>query len=299
MSSQSRSVALVSPAKINLTLAILGQREDGFHDLQSIVAQTEFGDDLVIEWSEEGEPAGDRVLTEGAEIPGDDNSVMAAFRVFRATTSFEKGAFTARLKKRIPIGAGLGGGSSNAAIALKAMADLLPDISVGCDLFAMAAEIGSDCPLFLSDRPVLMEGRGERITALDDELADRLRGRSAILFKPRFPINTAEAYKRLAQGRFYSPVSESEEAISAWKRSTDNLPVPINDFQRLLGEWMPTIPIVLERIRSHHGMDARLSGSGSACFAFPEGIPSAKSRISEEMERAWGKGSWIEEIRLK
>ncbi|NDV61393.1 4-(cytidine 5'-diphospho)-2-C-methyl-D-erythritol kinase [Puniceicoccales bacterium CK1056] len=299
MSSESRSVTIACPAKINLTLAILGLREDGFHDLHSVVAQTDYGDKLDLVWSGAGDPSKDRVVVEGALIPEEVNSVLAAIRLFRLKTGFHKGSITACLEKQIPVGAGLGGGSSNAAGALKALAKLFPDLFCELDLSELSSQIGSDCPLFLSDLPVLMEGRGERITPLADNLASRLRGKSVILFKPRFSINTAEAYRRLAAGKYYTSIGQAEAVYSDWKGSNSILPAPLNDFERLLGSWMPTLPLVLERLRSIHGIDARLSGSGSACFAFSEGDSSAKSRVIEEMQQAWGEVNWIEEIRLK
>lgn len=299
MSSETRSATVFCPAKLNLTLAIQGRREDGFHALQSVVCQTDYGDDLRVEWSEAGDPALDRVITEGALIPEGENSVKAAMRLFRERAGWHAGTLTARLTKRIPVGAGLGGGSSNAAGALKALAGLFPDLTANLDLPALAAEIGSDCPLFLSDRPVLMEGRGERITPLDEALAARLRGQPVILFKPRFSINTAEAYRRLADRQLYHSPEEADAVLREWRDSMRLLPAPMNDFERLLERWMPTLPVLLERLRSVHGLDARLSGSGSACFAFPDALPSAKSVIEDEMRQAWGEVNWIEEIRLK
>jgi 4-diphosphocytidyl-2-C-methyl-D-erythritol kinase len=299
MPSDSRSVTILCPAKINLTLAILGRRDDGFHDLHSIVAQTDFGDELRLDWSSDGDSSMDRVVLEGALIPEGVNSVLAAIRLFRRKSGFLEGCFSASLLKNIPIGAGLGGGSSDAVATLKAMAGLFPDLTAELDLAELSSEIGSDCPLFMADKPVLMEGRGEQITPLDNDLVQRLSGQAIILFKPRFSINTAEAYRRLAALKLYHSHGEASELLLNWQRSGSLLPGPMNDFERLLGYWMPTLPVVLERLREIHGIDARLSGSGSACFAFPHGDSSAKSKISEEMQRAWGEVNWIEEIQLK
>jgi 4-diphosphocytidyl-2-C-methyl-D-erythritol kinase len=299
MSSGVSAPTLICPAKINLTLAILGRRADGFHDLQSVVAQIDFGDELQLEWIPTGPAGRDAAVIEGAVIPEGANSVLAAIQLFREQAGFMEGRLVAHLKKRIPIGAGLGGGSSDAVATLKGLAALFPDLAAGIDLAGLAARIGSDCPLFLSDVPVLMEGRGERVTPLDRTVAGRLSGQEVILFKPRFSINTAEAYRRLAVLGLYTGIDEARYKLREWEESSELLPPVMNDFERLLEHWMPTLPVLLERLRRVHGLDARLSGSGSACFAFPCGDSSASSRVSEEMERAWGRGCWIEEVRLK
>lgn len=287
------------PAKINLTLAILGRREDGFHDLHSVAAQTDFGDELRLEWLPDAPAGTDGAVVAGAVIPEGGNSVLAAIRRFREATGLGAGRLVANLTKRIPIGAGLGGGSSDAVATLKGLAALFPDQAARVDLAALASRIGSDCPLFLADGSVLMQGRGEHIHPLPQALAQRLSGQPVLLFKPGFSINTAEAYRRLAGMGLYSGRNEAGRLLSEWEGSTELLPPVMNDFERLLGHWMPTLPVVLERLRERHGLDARLSGSGSACFAFPRGDSSARSKVSEEMERAWGEGCWIEEVRLK
>ncbi len=293
-----RTIELISPAKINLSLAILGKQPDGFHALHSVVTQTEFGDRMVFEWNPD-ESAEDRILFENVDLPEKENTLWQALQIFRARTAMDIGQFTIRLKKLIPVGAGLGGGSSNAVTVFHGIQKIFGESAEGLDWASMAAEIGSDCPLFLNDNPVIMEGRGERITELDKSLANRFCGKRVILFKPSFSINTAEAYGRLARGKFYQSPERVRELILKWENGEGQLPPKCNDFERLLEDWMPSLAIVLERLREKYGLDARLSGSGSACFVFPYDPGFDKTILQEELAKAWGRSYWIQETCIK
>ena len=300
MPHEKRAVELDCPAKLNLTLGILGPRDDGFHALHSIVAQTVFGDRLAMEWDPEGKGSREDVLeVRGATLPAGENTVQRAVALFREVSGLEHGRLRVTLHKAIPAGAGLGGGSSDAVAALKALARIFAAETEGLDWTGLAARIGSDCPLFLSDQPVLMRGRGEEIEPLASALADRLRGRPVILFKPGFAIDTSEAYRRLAAGRFYTPVEEMEALVENWRSGGAGLPVRHNDFERLVEFWLPSVAVLLRRLREEHGLDARMSGSGSACFVFPGKGSSAMTLLSEELEMAWGPFFWMEETLLK
>lgn len=285
-------VELTCPAKINLSLAVLGKRADGFHDLHSVVAQTAFGDDLSVEWNPDdcGE---DSVTIKGADLEGKGSTVWCALEVFRRETNLQNGAFTINLTKRIPIGAGLGGGSSNATGLFRALQGLFPDISQELDWNAMAEQVGSDCPLFLHPHPVVMEGRGERIQLLEENLASRIASQPVILFKPAFSTPTGEAYQRLASGGFYRAMGDAEKDMRAWTGSSEMLPPRWNDFERLVEHWLPSLAVVLERLRTVHGLDARMSGSGSACFVFAKDSTFAMKKVQEELATAWGRAFWI------
>ena len=289
---------LTSPAKINLSLAIMGKQPDGFHALHSVVAQTVFGDAIRLEWNPDASGP-DQIIASNADLPEKENTIWHALGLFRKKAGIESGGFTVRLEKRIPMGAGLGGGSSNAVTVLRGLRQLFQEQVSGLDWDAMAAEIGSDCPLFLRDDPVIIEGRGEKISALPDALCDRLRGKPVFLFKPGFSINTAEAYGRLAKGKFYQAPEKPLSLLDEWQSGDEWLPSNCNDFERLLGDWMPGLCIVLQRLRNRHGMDARLSGSGSACFVFPSGPLFAIKTLQQELADAWGNAYWIQETCLK
>ncbi len=290
-------VELTCPAKINLSLAVLGKRQDGFHDLHSVVAQTAFGDDLSVECDPDDQRE-DSVIIKGADLAGKDSTVWHALRVFRQAAAIRNGTFRINLTKRIPIGAGLGGGSSNATGLFRALQELFPELSGEMDWNGMAEQVGSDCPLFLHPNPVVMEGRGERIKKLDTDLANRIASQSVILFKPAFSTPTGEAYKRLAKGGFYRAMGDVEKDMRAWADGSEMLPARWNDFERLVEDWLPSLAVVLARLRNVHGLDARMSGSGSACFVFAKDSTFAMTRVQEELATAWGRAFWIVETVL-
>lgn len=293
-----QKLELTSPAKINLSLAVLGKQADGFHALHSVVAQTVFGDALEFEWIPDA-PGPDRVVVPGLNLPEQDNTIWRALALFREASGIVSGQFNVRLEKRIPIGAGLGGGSSNAVTVLRALRQVFAHHMPAVDWHAIAAKIGSDCPLFLEDKPVVMEGRGERISVLEEDLRNRIQGQPVILFKPGFSINTAEAYARLARAGLYQSAREAAVLMDQWRARGDRLPPGCNDFERLLADWMPSLGLVLKRLRENHGLDARLSGSGSACFLFSSTQVSAIKILQQELADAWGSSFWIKETCMK
>lgn len=286
------------PAKINLSLHVLGRRSDGFHSLHSVVAQTAWADVLELDWDPDA--AGrDRVEVEGLAISGRSNSVERAIALVRESAGVEHGVVSAHLRKRIPIGAGLGGGSSDAVGALRALRDIWPEATRSLDWSSLALKLGSDCPLFLAGGPVLMEGQGERVEALNESLAGRLAGRPVLLFKPPFSVETPEAYRRLAEKHLYSDETLAKGNLLNWETSGASLPELHNDFMRLMEHWMPSLAVVLNHLRREFGLDAQLSGSGSACFAFSGNDTFDIGGIGTVLRSAWGSDVWIDQTRLK
>ena len=129
-----------------------------------------------------------------------------------------------RLVKRIPVGAGLGGGSSNAAAVLRALNSIVADPLPEKDLWAIGSELGSDVPLFLNNSPAIIRGRGERIEPLPTMAADRLSGKRVLLIKPEFSIETGWAYGRLAANPpYYASSGQSEKKLSRWLESSQGV----------------------------------------------------------------------------
>lgn len=291
------SITLQSPAKLNLFLAITGRRADGFHNLVSVAAPVEFGDTLTVEPREGGftlecdDPA---LETDGT------NLILRAAQAFAEASWWRSGAhFT--LKKRIPMGAGLGGGSSNATAALLALNDLA-GLPLDCEaLTAVAARLGSDCVLFLQDGPVVMRGRGESVQPLPPQAADRLRGRRMLVFKPCFGISTVWAYRRLAEGApgSYLPEVEAETRLENWvsHATARGEELLFNNMEAPAFEKYVALPVALERLREEFGLAPRMSGSGSACYAFlPE--EAQTDRIEARIRELWGAGAFVAETRL-
>lgn len=290
-------ITLPSPAKLNLFLAITGRREDGFHNLVSVAAPVEFGDTLTVE----ARAAGFTLECDEPDLETDGtNLVLKAAQAFAEATGWRGGAhFT--LAKRIPVAAGLGGGSSNAATALLALNDLA-GLPLGCEpLTTMAARLGSDCVLFLQDGPVVMRGRGENVQPLPPQAADRLRGRRVLIFKPPFGISTVWAYRRMvaaAPGGYLPPV-EAETRLAAW---VDHAAAPgeellFNNMEPPAFTKFVALPVALERLREEFDLAPRMSGSGSACFAFlPDDAPLAA--ITRRIRELWGADAFVTDTRL-
>jgi 4-diphosphocytidyl-2-C-methyl-D-erythritol kinase len=288
-------LTLNSPAKINLLLAITGRRGDGFHDLISVVAPLQWGDTLTVE------PADDfSVSCADPTVPLDaSNLVLKAAHAFRNATGRSAGAKFS-LVKRVPMGAGLGGGSSNAVAALRGLNELAGGILSLRQLREVAAGIGSDCPLFLHDGPVIMRGRGDIIEPLAKEGAARITGRHVLVFKPEFGISTPWAYARMAQGAPSSYVSaeEMETRLSGWLGG--DAPAEefvFNNMERPAFDKFPALPLLLERLSKNFGLTCRMSGSGSACFAFlRDDAPLAN--ITATIRRSWGESAFVLPTRL-
>ena len=291
-------VVLACPAKLNLLLAVVGRRVDGFHELVSVAAPVEFGDTLTVE------PADGFSLTcDDPAVPVDGtNLVLKAAEAFRAATGWKGGARFS-LAKRIPMGAGLGGGSSDAAAALSALNGLAGGLLAPAALAQVAAAVGSDCPLFLPGGPVAMRGRGERVEKLREPAAGRLRGRRVLIFKPGFAVATPWAYVQLAarSRRGYRPGAEAEARVAAYLHAVGSGAAGdellFNDLERDVFAKFVALPVLLEQLRRQFRLAPRLSGSGSACFALlPDGAPVAE--ITAVVRAAWGGSAFVIETRL-
>lgn len=290
--------SIFAPAKLNLFLAVTARRSDGFHDLVSLAAPLEFGDTLRVE------PAAEFTLTcDDVDVPVDgSNLVLKAARAFAAATGWRGGAHF-HLEKRTPMGAGLGGGSSDAVAALRGLNRLVPAERALADdtLSALAAQLGSDCPMFLASGPVVMRGRGERLTDLAPDVAERIRGRSVLVFKPGFGVSTPWAYGQLVARApaSYLPAAEAEARLQRW---LDDSTAPLeqllfNSFEAPVGAKFIALPVLLEELRQEFGLTARMSGSGSACFALlPAGADIAA--ITRAVRDAWGESAFVTTTRL-
>ncbi len=288
-------IEIPSPAKINLLLAITGRREDGFHSLTSLVAPLEFGDRIAIR-AEEGNPS--VALSSNSEsIPVDErNLAWKAARGFLDRFQI-RAAVSVHIDKRIPVGAGLGGGSSNAASTLMGLSQLF-GIDDDASIRSLAESLGSDCPLFLDRSPLIMRGRGELLESLEPEAQARLRGRRIALFKPSFGISTAWAYQALAaRPDRYADADNAETRLGAWQ--CGELPLEdllFNSFSEVAAAKYPAIPLVLDRIRASVGAPCLMSGSGSACFALADAADI--ERIRSLVGECWGRNAFFQETRI-
>ncbi|MGJ8640991.1 MAG: 4-(cytidine 5'-diphospho)-2-C-methyl-D-erythritol kinase [Opitutaceae bacterium] len=293
MSASSNSIELLSPAKINLMLSVHGPRDDGFHALTSVVVALDFGDRLTVTLSAKTE---DRLTCSDPSVPVDGtNLILRAADLFRKATG-RAVFFDFDLNKVIPMGAGLGGGSSNASTALKAMNALTGEPLSKASLFDLAAQIGSDCPFFIESKPSLMRGRGEIIEPIAESLADTLEGQRIVLFRPEFGVNTAWAYQQL---KAQAPESYESEALAferfaRFEKSLRAEDLLFNSFEPIACRKFLSLSCLLDELRER-GVCCLMSGSGSCCFAIIKESQVSSSHMHEICRNAWGTSTfWVD-----
>lgn len=291
-------IDVICPAKVNLFLAITGRRSDGFHNLVSLMAPLTLGDRLRLSLtsdsgSEVSFHCDDESLPQGCE-----NLALRALERFRECHPFA-GTLRIELRKEIPVGAGLGGGSSDAAGMLLALNRLLGKPLAAETLHALASSIGSDCPFFLKGEPVVARGRGERISRLPEEVRKRLRGTPLLLVKPSFPVRTAWAYGAMARRpEPYCPNEEAEERLAGWlagdRPEGDLL---YNNLEEAVFEKYVPLAVLKAELERKAGLATLMSGSGSTLFALEreEERSVCAERIAKE---ALGDAGWVVRTRI-
>lgn len=273
-------------------LSVHGQRADGFHALTSLVVALEFGDTLTIR------AGGSRDVLHCSDpaVPlGPENLVLKAAAAFRSRLGRAE-YFEFNLNKRIPMGAGLGGGSGNAAVALRGMNQLAGEPFSNAVLCELAAELGSDCAFFIEGRAAWMRGRGEVIEPVAAEVAERLRGTRVVLFRPNFGVETAGAYGRLVAGApgSYEPEAAGVARMQHFIESGTLADVLFNSFEGPVGSKYLAISTLLAQLRAA-GVECLMSGSGSCCFALLEENCAHVSQIEKIVRDAWGEAVfWVE-----
>ncbi len=284
-----------SPCKVNLILNILGKREDGFHDLETVLQPVPVADRL--EFSRGG--VGIRLSCSLSELPTDARNLVfqAAQRFLEAAGIMDGVAI--RLEKKVPMEAGLGGGSSNAANTLRGLNELFEFPLGQSRLHELAAAIGSDVPFFLQDGPALATGRGEVIEPL--EAFPALRGLSVFLVHPGFGVPTAWAYRQLVgfPASLHGRPGRARQLADCLQRgdlgrATANF---YNAFEAPVLAKYPLLMMMQEFLRSHSAEVALLSGSGSALFALVRG-PSAATHLRDIFSEQFGASCWIETAQL-
>ena len=277
-------------AKLNLSLAITGRRADGFHELISLVASVSLADHLALHL---GQPLGLTCDDPSLPVDGTNLVLQAAAAYVRRRPGAVVGRF--HLAKKIPHGAGFGGGSSDAAAALRLLNRATPEPLGLPELESIAAEVGSDCPFFVRSQAAIMRGRGERLEILSVAARAALAGRKVVLVKPPFGVPTPEAYALLAKAGKYRPAAQAEAELAAWIAQPASDPSVLgNDLAALVFAKYLALPVGLECFRLNNGVNWQMTGSGSACFAFvSDGFDHA--RLRADVQRAWGPGAWVQE----
>lgn len=283
-------LTLKAPAKINWFLKILGLRDDGYHEIRSLIHKVTLYDVLKFSTST------DITLRSNVDIPVDKNLVYKAMKLLKDRYNVRGGA-TIQLEKNIPVGAGLGGGSSDSATALIGLNVLwslhLPDT----ELCKVAEGLGSDVPFFLHGALSFVEGRGERVIRCK---ADSLL--HLLLVKPPFDISTAWAYRNFSGHELLTGTEHSRDELTKKSDNVDNIEqfvncvkgadIPcisryndavLNDLEAVSLKAFPVIAEIKKRLLREGAVFSLMSGSGPTVF----GLFDSRKR-AEEASKSFG-----------
>ena len=283
------SFTVPSFAKINWTLEVLGRRADGYHELRTLLQTVSLADSLSFSPADDGI----ELICDAPGVPLDDtNLIVRAARWLKEATGFTGGA-RIKLDKRIPIGAGLGGGSSNAAVTLLALQYLWGvKLSPG-ELFQLGARLGADVPGFFLGGTCIGIGRGDEVYPLADISFGEL-----LLVKPDFGVSTGEVYGSLPD-ELTKPFSLDMMPFSleAAYRSTfapgKTLPLLRNDLERSVFVRYPQLSEIKDRLTRTGACAAMMSGSGSTIFALFD----SKAMLSVARQEFSDTGWWSAPVR--
>jgi len=249
--------------KINLGLQVMRRRPDGYHDLESLFLPVSLCDELAIEPASCFSFSQDGIAIDGN--PG-DNLVVRAYRLLRDAFPDRVGEVSIRLTKQIPFGAGLGGGSSDAAFTLKMLNGLFALSLSSEELRRYAARLGADCPFFIDNVPTYVTGIGDLLTPLDFNPIKDFR---MLLVKPDEAVSTAEAYRGITPrdrwdkgDAFCGDLRQLvKQPVERWRDTV------VNDFERSVFPSHPKIEALKRAFYEAGARYASMTGSGSAVFA--------------------------------
>ncbi len=283
-------LTLKAPAKINWFLRVFGLRNDGFHEIHSLFQKITLYDILTFT------PATDLIVTTNSSIPMEQNLVYRAALLIKDKYKVRDGV-SIQLNKHIPVSAGLGGGSSDAAAALKGLNELWSLGLSSTDLHMLAEQLGSDVPFFLYDSLAFIEGRGEKVTTLKTH-----RSLNILLVKPLIRVSTAWVYRSLPE------ISKSAATVAEkLTKEANNIKLFIihaletedfsgvsnkvlNDLEGVTVRSFPVIADIKDRMLREGAKFSVMSGSGPTVFGVfgsEEEASSAKVSLSETFKDFW------------
>ena len=275
-----------APAKINLALHIAGRRPDGYHELDSLVVFADVADEI------EAFPANEDKLSISGPFgtgltSGEGNLVLRAVAAFRATWPDHVPARLAfNLRKNLPVAAGLGGGSADAAAVLRLMASLGPALLPEHELMAVAARLGADVPMCLLSRPCRAQGVGERVTALSSFPQTHV-----VLVNPLVPVVTADVFRRL-QVHENDGLPDLPEPLTRPAQLGIWLAETRNDLEPPAIAMVPVIGALRDTLARAPGcVLARMSGSGATVFGL-FGSSTQAHQAAHDLREKWP-GYWV------
>jgi 4-diphosphocytidyl-2-C-methyl-D-erythritol kinase len=245
-------------AKINIGLNITERRPDGYHNIESVFYPINLQDAVEIKTIEGEEPQGGyKLKVSGTILDGtpDDNLVVKAYQLLRKDFNFP--AQKIHLYKHIPVGAGLGGGSSDAAAIIKMLNEKFALGLTSEQMQNYAVQIGADCPFFINNTPVFATGIGNLFTPIEFSL----HGKTILLVKPDIFVSTRDAYALVKPSPAAIPLTEAiKQPISEWKQ------IITNDFEKSVFAKYPEIAAIKDKLYDMGAIYASMSGSGSAVY---------------------------------
>ena len=274
-------ITLLAPAKLNLCLRVYGKTDSGLHNLDSIVVFCQFGDKISIREADHDSFCGRGPFAPSLKAPTNDkNLVIAARDAFRANGGV-CGPIAIILDKEIPVEAGLGGGSADAAATLRALNKMASTPLSDDQLFAIATTLGSDVPVCLASTPHRIKGTGNVIYPLDQITAGAL-----LLVNPLVPLSTAAVFRQLAPP-YNQPLPDIIE------HNAVRLCEFGNDLEEPATTFVPEINYLLTRLRQTPTCQAaQMSGSGASCFGIFDDIKTASLVAAEfKSDKIWAKAT--------
>ncbi len=275
-----------SPCKFNPYLEVGELRPDGYHETLTVLEPVFLHDTLTAKETE----GAIKVTSDHPGLPtGPENIVYRAVALLREEAGVEKG-IAIHIAKRVPVAAGLGGGSANAAVTLREL-DRFWGLNLAGDvLLELAARLGSDVPFFLDPRTSLGRGRGERLTVLPP-----LPPLHLVIINPAFPVSTRWAYSEIdKKGLSSSPRPEFDRFIEAVKKGDSRAvgSLMYNSFQEVVAESFPPIGEILDFLNSGGVLGAVLAGSGPTVVGVVEKVEEAE-RLAEEASRVFPENYFV------
>jgi len=258
-------VTIYPHAKINIGLSVIGKRPDGFHDIETVFYPIPLCDTLKIETSENGMAGKLNFTCDGIALPDDglnENLCCKAYHLLDA--DYRLPPANIHLHKVIPVGAGLGGGSSDAAYTLKVLNDLFQLRISDEELANYASRMGSDCTFFLQRSPAFGTGKGDILEPISLSLAEY----RIILVKPPVFVSTAEAYASVVPKKVVHHLPELLQApVNEWRHTV------FNDFEDSVCKKFPEIGRIKEKLYHEGAIYASMSGSGSSVYGIFQESP--------------------------
>jgi 4-diphosphocytidyl-2-C-methyl-D-erythritol kinase len=273
-----RRLEVLTSAKVNLALDVLGKRSDGYHDIATVMQTVDLFDRLTLEAAPTISLA-----TDDLALPTDErNLIVRAAMLLREASGVEQGA-RIRLKKRIPVAAGLGGGSSDAAATLWGLNRLWGLRWPRERLVGLAVQLGMDVPFFLTGGPALATGRGERV--------ERLSGTGSyalVLVNPRAPLSTREVYERVPPGWRAEPTGARQVVDALATRNAARVGAALtNHLEGFVAPSFPPVARIKAALMAAGALGAVMSGSGPTVFGMARSLDHARQIRQRICRASW------------